>query len=87
MKASHLILTFVSVLPALYPASALAVDEAEDIATTIKLRGYDCPGRKVQSLTQTERADGGKQVDATCSNGKRYRITVDADGRLRVTPR
>ena len=68
-------------------ASALAVDEAEDIATTIKLRGYDCPGRKVQSLTQTERADGGKQVDATCSNGKRYRITVDADGRLRVTPR
>lgn len=87
MKRTLLILTLAWALPALYPATAQAVDEAEDVATTIKLRGYDCPGRKVTSLTQKEQADGSKQVDATCGNGKRYRITVDADGRLRVTPR
>jgi len=64
-----------------------AVEEAEDIATTIKLRGYDCPSREVQSLVKQDNPDGSKQVDAICNNGKRYRITVDTKGRLRVTPR
>ena len=63
---------------------ALAVTENEDVATTIKLRGFDCPGRSVTNMEKQQQADGSTQIDATCSNGVRYRITVDANGRLSV---
>ena len=69
------------------PTIASAVDEGEDIATTIKLRGYDCPGKKVASFTKEDHTDGSKQIDATCGNGKQYRITVTSNGLLSVTPR
>ncbi|RMH52885.1 MAG: hypothetical protein D6682_00910 [Zetaproteobacteria bacterium] len=73
-------------VPILAPVAAQAVREEEDVATTIKLRGYDCPGRVVHDLTRRSRSDGGREVEATCSNGRRFRITVDGEGRLRVTP-
>ncbi len=66
---------------------ALAVTEKEDVATTIKLRGFDCPGRSVTTMEKRQQADGSTQIDATCSNGARYRISVDANGRLSVKQR
>jgi len=66
--------------------AAHAVTEAEDIATTIKLRGYDCGGRAVSNINQTEDAQGNQTIKATCPNGIRYQITVSSDGRLQVQP-
>jgi len=66
--------------------AAYAVTEAEDIATTIKLRGYDCGGRAVSNINQTQDAQGNRTIKATCPNGVRYQITVSSDGRLQVQP-
>jgi hypothetical protein len=65
---------------------AWAVTNAEDIATTIILRGYACGGNSVSNISETSDAKGNKTIQATCPNGKRYRIDVTADGRLTVTP-
>jgi len=64
--------------------AAYAVSQGEDIATTIKLRGYDCGGRAVSNISETQDVQGNRTIQATCPNGKRYRITVTADGRMRV---
>lgn len=66
--------------------TALAVTPAEDVATTIKLRGYECGGREVVRMQEHDDGQGGRIIEATCPNGKRYRITVSADGRLTVRP-
>jgi len=70
----------------LFIPAAGAVTEAEDIATTIKLRGYDCGGRAVHAISQSEDARGNSTIRATCPNGIRYQIVVTSDGRMRVTP-
>ncbi len=70
----------------LLPAPAAAVTQAEDIATTIMLRGYACGGREVSGITEREDANGNKTIKATCPNGQRYRIDVSNDGRVVVTP-
>jgi len=85
MNFKHFIITL-ALSPLIIPPSAWAVSEKEDIATTIKLRGYDCPGREVQSLVKKDHPDGSKEVDATCNNGKHYHIVVNTEGRLSVTP-
>ncbi len=62
-----------------------AVTPAEDIATTIMLRGYDCGGRNVTDIQEKTDARGNKTIRATCPNGKRYQINV-SNGRLTVRP-
>ncbi|MDQ6969877.1 MAG: hypothetical protein Q9M16_05160 [Mariprofundus sp.] len=72
------LLTF-TLIPAAY-----AVPIAEDIATTIKLRGFDCGGRQVSNINQQEDNQGNKTIQATCPNGIRYQIQVSATGRVSV---
>ena len=64
--------------------AAYAVPLAEDIATTIKLRGFDCGGRQVSNINQSQDAQGNKTIQATCPNGIRYQIHVSATGRVSV---
>ncbi|MBN4076670.1 hypothetical protein JYT48_00175 [Mariprofundus ferrooxydans] len=64
---------------------AYAVPIAEDIATTIKLRGFDCGGREVSNINQQQDAQGNKTIQATCPNGIRYQINISASGRVSVT--
>ena len=64
---------------------AQAVTPSEDIATTIRLRGYDC-GRQVSNISEQQDAQGNKIVQATCTNGTRYQITISAQGRVSVQP-
>jgi len=66
--------------------AAYAVSTAVVIATTIKLRGYDCGGRAVSNISQTQDARGNKTIKATCPNGIRYQINVSSDGRVSVRP-
>ncbi|MDX8407447.1 MAG: hypothetical protein R8L58_03575 [Mariprofundaceae bacterium] len=65
---------------------AQAVTPAEDIATTILLRGYDCGGKQVSAIKETQDASGNKIIQATCPNGMRYEIKITADGRVKVKP-
>jgi len=77
----------IAVLPAmLLPLPAMAVTQAEDIATTIILRGQPCGGRQVSGITETRDGNGNKTIKATCPNGQRYRIDVSSAGRVVVTP-
>jgi predicted porin len=71
-------------LTMLMAPAANAVTEAEDIATTIKLRGYDCGGRAVSNISETQDAQGNRTIKATCPNGVRYQITVSSVGRMNV---
>jgi len=66
--------------------SAYAVSTAEDIATTIKLRGYECGGREVSDISETQDEQGNRTIQATCPNGILYQITVSSDGRMNVQP-
>jgi len=65
---------------------AQAVTPAEDIATTILLRGYDCGGKQVSAIDQQQDGRGNKTIRATCPNGVRYQIDISADGRVQVKP-
>ena len=69
----------------LVPAGAFAVTKAEDIATTIMLRGQPC-GNAVTDISEQKDAAGNTVIMATCPNGKRYRIDVSSAGRVSVTP-
>jgi len=73
-------------LTLLMAPAAYAVTEAEDIATTIKLRGFDCGGRAVSNISQTQDARGNRTIQATCPNGIRYQITVSSEGRMHIRP-
>ena len=68
------------------PSPAIAVTKAEDIATTIILRGQPCGGKEVSGITETRDNAGNKKITATCPNGRRYQIDVSHDGRVVVTP-
>ncbi|MDQ6971247.1 MAG: hypothetical protein Q9M30_01220 [Mariprofundaceae bacterium] len=68
------------------PVSAYAVTKAEDIATTIMLRGQPCGGNAVSGISEQKDAAGNTVIKATCPNGKRYRVDVSASGRVSVTP-
>ena len=80
----HLLLTIFAL--SLSAAPALAVTPAEDIATTIMLRGYDCGGRQVTNIDEQADRMGNKTIRATCPNGVRYQINISADGRVQVKP-
>jgi len=75
---------FVSLL--LFVSPAWAVSEAQDIATTIMLRGYACGGKQVSQIDKRADAEGNQIIRATCPNGQRYQINVSASGRVKVTP-
>jgi len=70
----------------LFPAGASAVTKAEDIATTIMLRGQPCGGNAVSAISEQKDAAGNTVIKATCPNGKRYRVDVSSSGRVSVTP-
>jgi len=77
-------LLMVALLSVLMIPSAYAVSNAEDIATTIKLLNYDCGGRAVHGISETQDAKGNRVIQATCPNGVRYQIIVSSDGRMQV---
>jgi len=68
----------------LMPITALAVTDAEDIATTIMLRGYPCGGSAVTDIREQSDGAGNRTIIATCPNGQRYRIDVSSDGKVTV---
>ncbi|WP_018294512.1 hypothetical protein [Mariprofundus ferrooxydans] len=80
----HLLL-FMAMMLLVSPA-AEAVSEAQDIAATILLRGYDCGGRQVSQISKHTDSRGNQVIQATCPNGTRYQINISADGRVSVTP-
>jgi len=82
LGSSFLLLLTLPLVPA-----AQAVTKAEDIATTIMLRGQPCGGSAVHDISESRDAAGNTVIQATCPNGRRYRIEVSSDGRVRVTPR
>ncbi|PCI43315.1 MAG: hypothetical protein COB41_07380 [Proteobacteria bacterium] len=65
---------------------AWAVSQAEDIATTIMLRGHPCGGKQVTEIQQKEDGNGNQTIRATCPNGVRYQIDVSAAGQVKVHP-
>ena len=79
-------LCLVALFMVLVVPSAYAMHMDEDIAITIKLRGFDCGGNKVHNITETRDGAGNQITEATCPNGIRYRIVVTPNGRLRVQP-
>jgi len=76
---------FVIIALAAWAPAAGAVTPAEDIATTIMLRGYECGGKNVTDIEERTDAQGNRIIRATCPNGKRYEIDV-VNGRLTVRP-
>jgi len=70
----------------LFVSPAWAVSEAQDIATTIMLRGYACGGQQVSQIDKQADAQGNQVIRATCPNGQRYQIDVSAAGRVKVKP-
>lgn len=66
--------------------NAWAVTDAQDIATTIKLRGYECGGDAVTNIHESTDTSGTRTIVATCPNGKSYRIVVSPKGRVSVQP-
>lgn len=68
------------------PLQAQAVTVAEDIATTIMLRGHPCGGATVSQIDEKQDGAGNRIIRATCPNGKRYQIDVSSDGRVTVKP-
>jgi len=77
-------LLMLAILLVLMTPAAYAVALAEDIATTIKLRGFDCGGRQVSNINQSQDTQGNKTIQATCPNGIRYQVHVSATGRVSV---
>ncbi|MES0372544.1 MAG: hypothetical protein ABUK11_09745 [Mariprofundaceae bacterium] len=68
----------------LMPIQAQAVTLAEDIATTIMLRGHPCGGSAVSQIQQQSDGAGNRTIRATCPNGNRYQVNVSSDGRVSV---
>lgn len=69
---------------ALAAAPAVAADNgslAKDLTATISLLGLPC-GQVVSVVTQ-----GNRDHLATCSNGNRYRVYVNAQGRVTAEKR
>ena len=79
------ILLMIAVL-AFAASPALAVTKAEDLATTIMLRGHACGGSTVSNISESADGQGNKTIRATCPNGVRYEIYVTAGGRVSVRP-
>jgi len=70
----------------LLTSPAWAVSKAEDIATTIMLRGHSCGGKQVTQIKQNKDRNGNQIIQATCPNGVRYQIDVSAAGQVKVHP-
>jgi hypothetical protein len=66
------------------PVQAQAVTLAEDIATTIMLRGHPCGGSAVTQIQEQSDGAGNRTIRATCPNGNRYQVDVSSDGRVSV---
>jgi hypothetical protein len=65
------------------PVQAHAVTPAEDIATTIMLRGHPC-GPAVTQIQEQSDSTGNRTIRATCPNGYRYQVDVSSEGRVSV---
>jgi len=75
---------FVAVAVLFLPVQSYAVTPAEDIATTIMLRGYPCGGSAVTQIQEQSDTSGNRTIRATCPNGNRYQLDVSSDGRVSV---
>ncbi|MDT8375975.1 MAG: hypothetical protein RQ867_04455 [Mariprofundaceae bacterium] len=75
---------FVIMAALVLPVQAQAVTPAEDIATTIMLRGHPCGGPAVTQIQEQSDSAGNRTIRATCPNGYRYQVDVSSDGRVSV---
>jgi len=66
------------------PSQAQAVTQAEDVATTIMLRGHPCGGSAVSQIQEQSDSAGNRTIRATCPNGVRYQVDVSSEGRVSV---
>ncbi|MCF7822066.1 MAG: hypothetical protein K9M17_06455 [Mariprofundaceae bacterium] len=66
------------------PVQAHAVTPAEDIASTIMLRGHPCGGPAVTQIQEQSDGKGNRTIRATCPNGYRYQVDVSSEGRVSV---
>ncbi len=66
------------------PTQVQAVTSAEDIATTIMLRGHPCGGTAVSQIEDQADGAGNRSIRATCPNGNRYQVDVSSEGRVSV---
>jgi len=78
--------TILWMLALLLASPAWAISKAEDIATTILLRGFACGGKQVTQIQQENDGHGKQTIRATCPNGVRYQIDVSAAGQVKVHP-
>ena len=87
MKKTLLILGLCMVaMTPIVPKAWAEVTSAQDIATTIKLMGYECGGNTVNHVSESTDAKGTRTIVATCPNGRRYRIVVSPQGKVTVRP-
>jgi len=75
---------FAFTLLVLVPMQAGAVTLAEDVATTIMLRGHECGGTAVTQVKETSDGAGNRTIHATCPNGHRFQIDITSSGRVTV---
>ena len=75
---------FVMMAAVFLPIQAQAVTQAEDIATTIMLRGHPCGGSAVTQIQESGNSGGNRTIRATCPNGNRYQVDVSSEGRVSV---
>lgn len=75
---------FVIMAALFLPVQAQAVTLAEDIATTIMLRGHPCGGPAVTQIQEQSDSAGNRTIRATCPNGHRYQVDVSSEGRVSV---
>jgi hypothetical protein len=77
-RKSLLILTFAAAVPATALMAADAPGMGKDLAATIALQGQPCD--KVVDAKRNADSD----YTATCKDGNRYHVFVDASGRVVV---
>jgi hypothetical protein len=77
-RKSLLILTFAAAVPATALMAADAPGMVKDLAATIALQGQPCD--KVVDAKRNADSD----YTATCKDGNRYHVFVDASGRVVV---
>jgi len=66
------------------PVEAQAVTLAEDVATTIMLRGHECGGTAVTKVQESSDGRGNRTIRATCPNGHQFQIDISSGGRVTV---
>ena len=84
MQSRAVILALALSVPAVFAPSSSAADDAElkkDLTAVIALHGLPC-GQVVAVVTQA-----ANDYAASCMDGHKYRVYMNAEGRVMVEPR